>query len=51
MLFSILLLLRDSFFTLHVEYYLFVLQLKAIDISETFTLDEHFQVQRLLIKY
>ena len=34
----------------YVEYHLFVLRLKAVFLNLCFSMDEHFQVQRLLIK-
>ena len=37
--------------TFHVEYYLFLLQLKAVFLNLVYFADEHFQVNRLLIKY
>ena len=36
---------------IHVEYYLFLLQLKAVFLNLVYFADEHFQANRLLIKY
>ena len=36
---------------LYVEYYLFLLQLKAVFLNLVYFADEHFQANRLLIKY
>ena len=35
----------------YVEYYLFLLQLKAVFLNLVYFADEHFQANRLLIKY